>query len=81
MNDQVINVVWSWLRVFLSAILTYVLAGLAADTTLEWQAILIAGAVAVLPVVINWLNAGDPRYGRGYVEPVKNDPVIVEPDE
>ncbi len=81
MSDQVINVVWSWLRVFLSAILTYVLAGLAADTALEWQAILIAGAVAVLPVIINWLNVNDPRYGRGYTEPIKNDPVITDIDE
>jgi hypothetical protein len=67
MSDQVINVVWSWLRVFLSAVLTYVLAGLAAGTSLDWKAVGIAGAVAVLPVIINWLNASDTRYGKGYV--------------
>ena len=69
MSDQVINVVWSWLRVFLSAVLTYVLAGLAAGTSLDWRAVGIAGAVAVLPVVIRWLDTTDPKYGRGYAEP------------
>ena len=66
MSEQVLNVLWSWLRVFLSAVLTYVLAGLASGTPLVWQAVLIAGAVAVLPVIIRWLDASDPKYGRGY---------------
>lgn len=66
MSQQVVNVLWSWGRVFLAAALTYVLAGLAAGTPLEWQAVGIAGLVATLPVVINWLNTNDPRYGKGY---------------
>lgn len=66
MSEQVVNVLWSWLRVFLSAVLTYVLAGLASGTPLVWQAVGIAGAVAVLPVIIRWLDQTDPKYGRGY---------------
>lgn len=57
--------VLSWLKVFLSAVLSYVLAALLAGTALAWQAVLIAGAVSVLPVIINWLDTSDPRYGRG----------------
>lgn len=57
--------VLSWLKVFLSAVLSYVLAALLADTALAWQALLIAGVVAVLPVIINWLDTSDTRYGRG----------------
>lgn len=69
MNAQTKAVLASWGRVFAAAILTYVLTGLAAGTALDWRAVLVAGLVAVLPVIINWLNANDPRYGVGYVEP------------
>jgi hypothetical protein len=69
MPTQAVAVLWSWARVFLAAALTYVLAGLAAGTPLAWQAVGIAGAVATLPVVINWLNTDDPRYGKGYEGP------------
>ena len=57
--------VLSWLKVFLSAVLTYVLAALLANEAMQWQAVLIAGAVAVLRVIINWLDTSDTRYGRG----------------
>jgi hypothetical protein len=57
--------VLSWLKVFLSAVLSYVLASLLAGTTIAWQAVLIAGAVSVLPTIINWLDTSDTRYGRG----------------
>lgn len=80
MSNEVINVVWSWLRVYLAAALTYVLAALVNGDTLEWNAVAIAGLVAALPVVINWLNANDPRYGRGYVPP-EFDTVPVDLDE
>jgi hypothetical protein len=71
MSQQAVAVLWSWLRVFLAAALTYVLAGLAAGTPLAWQAVGIAGAVAVLPVIINWLSVSDPRYGNGYTAPAE----------
>ena len=67
MSEQVINVLWSWARVFLAAGLTYILTALTADTGIDWRGVLIAGLVSLLPVVINWLNANDPRYGRGYI--------------
>jgi ABC-type anion transport system duplicated permease subunit len=69
MPAQAVAVIWSWARVFLAAALTYLLSGLVAGTPLAWQAVLIAGVMALLPVVINWLNAADTRYGKGYVEP------------
>ena len=66
MSAQTVAVLKSWARVFAAAALTYILAGMSAGTPLAWQAVLIAGVVATLPVVINWLNESDPRYGRGY---------------
>ena len=71
MSNQALNVVWSWLRVFLAAFITATLVDIA-DGGLDginWEAILIAGLVAVGPVVVNWLNVADPRYGKGYVDP------------
>jgi hypothetical protein len=71
MSNQSLAVVWSWLRVFLAAFITATLVDIANGGLdgINWEAILIAGIVAVGPVVVNWLNAGDPRYGRGYVPP------------
>ena len=71
MCDQALNVVWSWLRVFLAAFITAALVDIA-DGGLDginWEAILIAGLVAVGPVVVRWLNPRDVMYGRGYVAP------------
>lgn len=65
MSKQAINVVKSWFAVFLSAVITSVLTALATDVW-DWRSILFAGLVAVLPVIRNWLNEADPRYGRGY---------------
>lgn len=67
MSEQVITMLWSWAKVFASACLTVVLVALTQGTALEWQAVLVAGLVAVLPVIINWLDSGDPRYGRGFL--------------
>lgn len=66
MNAQVKAVLASWVKVFLAAVLTAWLAGLTSGGAIDWRALLIAGAVAVLPVIINWLNPNDNRYGRGY---------------
>lgn len=70
MSKQTKNMLWSWLRVFLAAVassfLSLVLAG---DSVLldikAWEAVLISGIVAVFPVIINYLNPNDTRYGRG----------------
>ncbi len=64
------ELVFSWLKVFgasvLTAFLTIVTATQALPTNVEaWTGILIAGLVAVIPVIINWLDPNDTRYGRG----------------
>lgn len=71
MSDQALNVAWSWLRVFLAAFITATLADIVDGglNSVDWETVLIAGLVAVGPVIINWLNPSDPRYGRGYAAP------------
>ena len=70
MSAQAKAVLLSWAKVFTAAALTAVLADLADGFAgFDWQTVLIAGLVSVLPVVINWLSSSDPRYGRGYVAP------------
>lgn len=49
----------SWGRSFGTAIITAYLAGVTDPKT-----ILYAGAVAVLPVVLRWLNPNDQSFGR-----------------
>lgn len=71
MTGQTKAVLASWAKVFAAAALTYVLTGLASGTALDPVAVLVAGLVAVLPVIINWLSPNDPRYGVGYEEPAE----------
>jgi hypothetical protein len=49
----------SWLRVFVTGALT-----VAATGNLNPRNLLAAGLLAVVPVVIRWLNPNDPAYGR-----------------
>ena len=52
----------SYVKVFISAILTMIIAkGDIYQVTLKES--LSAGIIALLPVVINYLNPHDPRYG------------------
>ena len=67
MNMEIVK---SWARVFgaalLTAFLTIVASTQALPTSQEaWMGILVAGIIAVGPVILNWLNPNDPRYGRG----------------
>lgn len=67
MNTEVLK---SWARVFgaalLTAFLTIIGTTQALPTSQEaWMGILIAGIMAVGPVILNWLNPNDTRYGRG----------------
>jgi hypothetical protein len=64
MNKQV---AYSWLKVFTVAFMTVFLADVADGGFhgLQWEAMAIAGTLSVGPVVINWLDPNDPRYGRG----------------
>lgn len=53
----------SWLKVALTAILTMIIAkGDIYEVTLE--EVISAAVVSVLPIIINWLNPHDPRYGK-----------------
>lgn len=58
----------SWIKVFVAAILGLVLTNLLTGIDLfemNWKS-LVSGAVAsVLPIIINWLNPSDTRYGKG----------------
>ena len=63
----------SWANVFVAAVITALLTVLV-DTgslALDWksiEAVLIAGLVAVLPVIKNYFDKNDPRYGKGSTE-------------
>jgi ABC-type maltose transport system permease subunit len=58
--------VGSWIRVWLATALTVLLADLVDDgMAVDWQAYAIAGVVAVLPLVIAFLNPKDTRFGTG----------------
>jgi hypothetical protein len=62
--------VGSFLKVFASVVLTAFVADLVGVTSFGdvfsgWQAWVIAGLVSAVPVLINWLNPADTRYGKG----------------
>lgn len=57
---QTIEIVLSWGRVFLAAIVAQAIAGVD-----DWSILLNAGLAAVLPVILVWLDPDDKRYGRG----------------
>jgi len=57
------SVYGSWIKVFFSAILTMVIAkGDIYMVTLK--ECLSAGIISILPIIINYLNKHDTRYGR-----------------
>lgn len=69
MSTQMNAMFKSWLNVFLSATIASLLALLteAGVDGLDMRAllaVLISGAVAVLPVIKNYLDTNDPRYGK-----------------
>jgi hypothetical protein len=58
--------VGSWLRVFAAVSLGLYLADLQSDEiALSVTEYLEGGLVAVLPIIVAWLNPGDPRFGKG----------------
>ena len=60
----------SWANVFAAAAITALIVVLG-DGVLSWNDlwyVLIAGAVAVLPVIKNYFDKNDPRYGKGSAE-------------
>ena len=69
MSKETKAILKSWGNVFAAAVVTALLVVLVDQQTLalDWkalEAILIAGLVAVLPVVRNYFDKSDPRYGK-----------------
>lgn len=60
----------SWFKVFVSAILGAYLVELQDGQNLfDWsfdmvESLLTVGVVSLLPIIINWLNPADDRYGK-----------------
>jgi hypothetical protein len=61
----------SWFNVFISALITAVLVVFTSNAgTIPldgeiWLVVLISALVAVLPVIKNYFDTSDPRYGKG----------------
>jgi hypothetical protein len=52
----------SWLKLVLTAILTMIISkGNIYEVTLE--ECISAAVISILPIIVNWLNPNDPRYG------------------
>lgn len=52
----------SWLKLVLTAILTMIITkGNIYEVTL--QECISAAVISILPIIVNWLNPNDPRYG------------------
>lgn len=70
MSNQNKAMLRSWLNVFVSALIASVLVVFTENSgsiPLEgktWTAVLISAVVAVLPVIKNYFDTHDPRYGR-----------------
>ena len=74
MSNQTKAMLKSWFNVFISALITSVLVVLTENggtipmDTQTWLAVLISAVVAVLPVIKNYFDTSDTRYGKGAVE-------------
>lgn len=55
----------SWLRSFLAAALAVALTQLQHGQKVDLYEIATAGLVAVLPVIVRWLDPKDKAFGRG----------------
>ncbi len=67
LSNQTKAMLKSWANVFVAAVITalIVVLGDGAVTVEDLWYILVAGLVAVLPVVKNYFDKNDTRYGRG----------------
>lgn len=67
MSQETKAMLKSWLNVFVAAVITALIVVLGdGNVSVEdlWY-VLVAGAVAVLPVMKNYFDPKDTRYGRG----------------
>lgn len=70
MSKQMKAMLKSWLNVFIAAVITALIVVLGdGNISVEdlWY-VLVAGLVAVLPVIKNYFDPGDTRYGKGAVD-------------
>lgn len=59
-----LNSIWgSWLKVALTGILTMIIAK-GNIYEIAMQDIISAAVISIIPIMINYLNPNDPRYGR-----------------
>ena len=70
MSTKTKAMIKSWVNAFFAAVVTALLVVIVNTQTLalDWktiEAILIAGLVAVLPVIRNYFDKSDTRYGKG----------------
>ena len=71
MSNETKAIVKSWFNVFISALISAVLVILTSNNmTIPmdgeiWLGALISAVVAVLPVIKNYFDSSDTRYGRG----------------
>ena len=73
LSNQTKAMLKSWGNVFLAAVIAALTVVIVETQTLalDWktvEAVLIAGIVAVLPVIKNYFDRSDHRYGKGYEE-------------
>ena len=69
MSKQTKAMLRSWANVFVAAVIASFLALIVDSQTLAldikaFEAIVISGLVAVLPVIKNYFDKSDPRYGK-----------------
>jgi hypothetical protein len=73
MTQATKSMIFSWVKVFVAAALSAFVGIVSATkelptSTEAWIAVLVAGILAVGPVIINYLDPNDTRYGRGSSE-------------
>lgn len=70
LSKQMKSMLKSWANVFVVAVITalIVVLGDGAISVEDLWYVLVAGLVAVLPVIKNYFDKSDPRYGKGSAE-------------
>ena len=64
MSAETKALVASWARSFMAAALGVVFADLSTGASVDPKQVLVAGAIAVLPVILRWLNPNDLAFGK-----------------
>jgi hypothetical protein len=65
MNKKQKALLESWARSFLAAAGTVAIVQIQNGSQIDFNAVLTAGVVAVLPVIQRYLNPNDPAFGKG----------------